>query len=221
MSELTEFYIKVAPQCRRLAKKGSYWYLTWTCKLTGRPCGPCDCPDRPDLKDLIKPSAPEEPFQQAAELVVGASGRLLESDISGTKPGTVAAMDILPTIDVTEKASNLNITRKNKSRAYTKPHVAAGSVVKRALITFVSRTGEVRRWGFDCIFSPHTKKPTIREFQWKTTTDARFYFPREAGDEEIRSVAAAWFEGLKVHDPEARISSVGTPQSYDIAILEN
>ena len=237
-SELTEFYTQVAPQCRQLEKKGSYWHLTWTCKLTGCPCGPKECPDRPDLKDLIKASE-SEPVQQGGELAVETSVRLLESGISGTlgsaslladvvsselstntgrlpeapspastpnlKPTSETLPKIGPQVQMSLPAQTENVSLHSK--VHSRPHVIAGSVVKRALITFLSRTGQTQRWGFDCIFSSHIRKPAIIEFKAKRAKDARFYFTLGTDNETVKTVITSWFEKLEMGSPGSYVTA--------------
>lgn len=226
-SDLVEFYTKLVPQCQKLEKRGSYSYLTWTCKATGRPCSARECPVHTYLRDLIKAPVQAEPLQQAAELVVGTPGNasMLGDKPEAPSPGTVAAMYILPEINVinpqTEKTPELHIIHRKSSKTHSKPHVAADSVLKRALLTFTSRTGEARRWASDCVFSPRTRRPSVLEFQGKAQGKCvRFYFRLGTDDEIVKTVIGSWFANyLKVHD-ETALNASGSPTPFTINLLD-
>jgi len=117
----------------------------------------------------------------------------------------------------------INVIQKNHVKTHTRPRLTPGSTIKRALVTFVSRTGEVRRWPFDCVFSPR-RKPRILEFQGKVQRknmkNARFYFPSETTEENARSLVGSWFVNLQVHDQNATLNVMGPPVPYSIDILD-
>jgi hypothetical protein len=135
--------------------------------------------------------------------------------------------EILPEIDTTnlqtENVSKFHVIHREGKKVHSRPRVEAGSTIRRALITFVSRTGQVRRWAFDCVFSPR-RKPHILEFQGKVqrknVKDARFYFPVQATDRDVRNLVGSWFTNLQVHDESAALNLMGSPESYNITILD-
>jgi hypothetical protein len=115
--------------------------------------------------------------------------QVLRSEAVKTASSSPAA-----TIDI----NSVTVTRKSRAKAHSRPQLIAGSTIKRALVSFSPRTGEAQRWGVDCIFALHIKKPAIIEFKAKRVQDARFYFPLEADDETVKTVINDWFEKLQV-----------------------
>lgn len=116
--------------------------------------------------------------------------------------------------------TKLHVIYRKSSKTHSKPHVEANSIIKRVLITFVAKSGKLRRWAFDCIFSPHTRKSAVLEFKGKTTKDARFYFRLGTDDETAKTVISNWFANLQVHDESAALNVMGSPTPYSVDILD-
>ena len=182
---LAEFYGK-APACAHLEKGGSWRFAQLLCKETHKVCGPKFCPledfgvllsDKPEAEGLLEPrrSEPVEPVKVFPEMGTGGGAQATDREI--------------------------NIIHRKNSKVHSRPHVTTGSTVKKALVTFMSKTGQTQRWPFDCIFGPR-RNPRILEFQAKirrkNITDARFYFPLEADNETVKTVINDWFEKLQV-----------------------
>jgi hypothetical protein len=204
---LREFYGR-APACAHLEKGGSWRYVQLLCQKTRKPCGPKFCPFE-DFSSLLadKPEAPS-----------------LDPNIGPQLQLERPEANVKPEIDVTnpqaENVSKLHVIHRRQAKTHSKPHVEANSIIKRVLITFVAKSGKLRRWAFDCIFSPHTRKSAVLEFKGKTTKDARFYFRLGTDDETAKTVIGSWFANLQVHDESVAFNLVGSPESYSIEILD-
>jgi hypothetical protein len=226
-SDLVEFYTKLVPQCRQLEKKGSYWYLTWTCKATGRPCSARECPVHTYLRDLIKMP---EPLQQAAELVVGTPGStslLAAGEAASYEELSISTPDLKPTFTSEALPSNIGPqvpssrseagprisirdSRKSKSRA----HIKEGRV-KRAMITFFGeKTKQLQRWGIDLCFSQKARKTSILAF--RRGMGVRFYFGQGVSDGDACKCVEAWFENLHMYDPKSFVNASDSPFSVDL-----
>jgi len=201
---LKQFYSR-APRCEELQKTSGWRFSSWICGKVGRSCSPKICPfedfsvslsDKTEVEGLLEPQRSEP-------------------------------AETMPKIDVIkphpQKALEFNIIHRQRAKTHCGPHVKSGTVVKRVLISFKSKGGEVRRWSFDCIFSSR-RKPHILEFQGKkqrkNTRSARFYFPSEATEENVRSLVGSWFGQLGAHDPDARVNLMGPPVPYFIDVEE-
>jgi len=205
---LKQFYSR-APRCQMLQKTSSWRFSSWICGKVGKPCGPRVCPMEDPMEDLQseKPEVPQVPEVDSLP--------------------HVKHTEVMPEIDVIklhpEKALELNVIHRQRAKTHCGPHVKSGTIVKRVLISFKSKTGEVQRWPFDCVFSPR-RKPRILEFQAKirrrNMKNARFYFPVAATSQDVKNLVGSWFSQLGAHDPDARVNLMGPPVPYFIDVEE-
>jgi len=201
---LKEFYSR-APRCEELQKTSGWRFSSWICGKVGKPCGPRICPmedpmeEKPEVEGLLEPqrSEPVEPVEVLPEMGTGGGAQVTDREI--------------------------NVIHRKNPKTHSKPHVEPGSTVKKALVTFMSKTGQTQRWPFDLVFSPR-RKPRILEFQAKirrkNMTDARFYFPPQATDQNVKDFVGSWFVNLKVHDESASLNIMGSPTPYSVEILD-
>lgn len=204
---LREFYGK-APACTHIEKGGSWRFVQLLCKETHKVCGPRTCPfedfgvllsDKSEVEGLLEPqrSEPVEPVEVFPEMGTGGGAQATDREI--------------------------NVIHRKNPKVHSRPHVTAGSTIRRALVTFVSKNGEVRRWPFDCVYGPR-RKPRILEFQAKirrkNMTDARFYFPMQATDRDVKDLIGNWFVNLQVHDESASLNIMGSPTAFFVDLLD-
>lgn len=201
---LKQFYSR-APRCEELQKTSGWRFSSWICGKTGKPCGPRVCPmedpmeEKPEAEGLLEPqrSEPVEPVEVLPEMGNGRGAQATDREI--------------------------NVIQKNHVKTHTRPRLTPGSTIKRALVTFVSRTGEVRRWPFDCIFSSR-RQPRILEFQGKVQRknmkNARFYFPIQATNQDVRNLVGSWFVSLQVHDESASLNIMGSPTAFSVDLVD-
>lgn len=217
--ELAHFYDQ-AIRCEDLEKGESLYRQKYLCRKNGLPCGPKSCPRHPWLVELVTKAEPQaEPESGHIEnaLVERCPGLGLERP----RPVRDRETTTLESEKSIRNEAGLRVLVRKTAKSHSQPHPQGSNNLKRILITFKNRETKVlQRWGFSCIFLLRKRKPSVLEFHGRKGKDARFYFPWEAGNEEIRSVATAWFEKLGIHDSEARVNLMGSPESFNIAILD-
>jgi hypothetical protein len=216
--ELTEFY-RVAPGCLQLTKKGLSWNLSWTCKTTGRPCSPRECPDRPYLKELFHQDDPalhekssnSTPDLELAPQPAKASARKIGPQVQIQRTRSCEDVSV-PTIPF-----DVSIRRRQTAKSHSRPHVDLRGRRARALITFQKR-GVFQRWACDLLYMPdRNRRVLILEFP---SYFSRFFFPLETPDEVVKHVVGSWFESLKLHDENVCFNTMGSPTPYAIKLTE-
>jgi hypothetical protein len=209
---LRQFYGH-AVRCAELAKSSGWRFSSWICRKVGKPCSARICPQedfgsvlfgKPEVESLeVSVNDSEEKTVETPQVQVlnpasiffqESRGKSSFSTTLRSEAVKTASSSPAATIDI----NSVTATRKSRAKTHSRPQLIPGSTIRRALVTFAPRTGEVQRWGVDCIFALHIKKPAITEFKVKRVRDARFYFPLEADDETVKTVINDWFEKLQV-----------------------
>jgi len=215
-SEFKNFY-EQATRCEDLERGGSAYNPLWTCRKTGQPCGPGNCPKHPWLRKLMpkaEPKTESKIHETRNEMVESGSvfsrssekRAVLEPDLSYNSTS-------LSREETSPKISSRNHA-KSKTRAHTKK-----SILKRVTVTFIEKkTKQLQRWGIDMLFSQKTRKTSILEF--RRGSGVRFYFGPEVEDENAKQCVRAWFESLAVYDPENFVNAAGSPENFSIDILD-
>lgn len=218
---LLHFY-EQAPKCSDL-ERGAIFHQVYTCKRTGKACGPKTCP-RNDFSDLFPSSdGPKKPVSEPMPTIPASGPTVVISRSSPKKEINQ------PAGKRKRQNQKTNIIRRSRRKSHNRPklHLSRGSYLKRALVTYVDqKTGVLQRTGFDVVFSAagfSRSTPSIIEFKvgYKSPQKtARFYFPRETDVSKVKEVIGSWFSHLGIHNTSAMLNIMGSPVDFTIDFLQ-